>query len=126
MIKGVEHIAVFSKDSKALCDWYVNVLGFTVVYNNGKGTYFVAMEDKMMIEICKAEEDGGAFWEKTAGIRHIAFTCDDFEKTVEELKAKNVEIVADVSVSGSGVKTFFFKDLDGNIHHLIARPKPLI
>ena len=39
MITGIEHIAVCSKNTKALTDWYVKMFGFKVVYDNGKGTY---------------------------------------------------------------------------------------
>ena len=49
MIAGIEHIAVCSKDTAALKDWYIKVFGMKQVYDNGKGTYFVAAADGSMI-----------------------------------------------------------------------------
>ena len=46
MIAGIEHIAVCSKDTAALKDWYIKVFGMKQVYDNGKGTYFVASSCK--------------------------------------------------------------------------------
>ncbi len=40
MVNGIEHVAVVSKDTAALKDWYMEMYGGRVVYDNGKGTYF--------------------------------------------------------------------------------------
>ena len=32
MIRGIEHTAIAARDVAALADWYVAVLGFTIVY----------------------------------------------------------------------------------------------
>ena len=45
MVSGIEHIGIVSKDTAALKDWYMQVFGGKVVYDNGKGTYFIAFED---------------------------------------------------------------------------------
>ena len=45
--------------------------------------------------------------------------------SIEKLKKEAVEVVTDVSVSSKGIKTFFFKDIEGNIFHLIYRPEAL-
>ena len=127
MIKGIEHIAVCAKDTKRLTDWYVDVFGFKIVYDNGKGTYFVKAEDGSMIEIIKAD-DGERTTEMTApGIRHFALSVDgaDFGATVARLKDAGVCVLAEAKESASGVKTFFFTDPEGNIFHLISRPAAL-
>lgn len=128
MVKGIEHVAIFAKDTKALCDWYVNMFDLKVVYDNGKGTYFAAFESGDMIEFCMQTESGSDFGDKTGGIRHLALsvTEDGFDKMVEKLKNAGVEIVSDVSVSSKGIKTFFFRDIESNISHLIYRPQPLV
>ena len=127
MIKGIEHIAVCSKDTKALKEWYERVLGFREVYNNGKGTYFVAAPDNSMIEIMAAAELKGKGILTDSGIRHFALSIspEDFDRGVQKIRAEKVEIVTEV-VEKNGVKTFFFRDIDGNIFHFIAREKPLI
>ena len=127
MITGIEHIAVCAKDTAALKDWYVKMFDFKVVYDNGKGTYFVAAPDGSMIEIIAADKDMGKNEPNDSGVRHFALsvTDDGFEKMVEKLKAEGVEVVTDVKEK-NGIKTFFFRDIEGNIFHLIFRPNPLV
>ena len=127
MVTGIEHIAVLAKDSKALTDWYVNLFGFEIVYDNGKGTYFVKAADGSMLEIISSSTDCRPTDTKEWGIRHFALsvTEDGFDEMVEKLKAENVEVVTDAAVSPKGIKTFFFRDIEGNIFHLIYRPTPL-
>ena len=45
--------------------------------------------------------------------------------SLEKLREENVEVVTEVSVSSKGIKTFFFRDPEGNIFHLIYRPEAL-
>lgn len=129
MVSGIEHIGIVSKDTAALKDWYMEVFGGKVVYDNGKGTYFLAFEDGSMIEFVTAEEDRIADVERSAGIRHIALavTSEAFDEIVPVLKADSrVEEVHDVSENAAGLKTYWFKDIEGNFMHLIYRPTPLV
>lgn len=128
MIIGIEHIGITSPDTLRLKNWYADMFGGDVVYDNGKGTYFLAFSDKSMIEFVQGSEDKPEDTQKTAGIRHIALAVSDaeFMPTVEKLKSDSrVETVADVSVSPKGIKTYWFRDIDGNFAHLIVRPEPL-
>ncbi len=127
-ITGIEHLGIVSGDTAALKDWYMQVFGGKVVYDNGKGTYFLQFEDGSMIEFVTASEDKQADVERTAGIRHIAFavTSEEFDKIVPVLKAdERVEEVHDVSENAAGLKTYWFRDIEGNFAHLIYRPTPL-
>ena len=126
MITGMEHIAIFAKDTKALADWYVRVFDFKIVYDNGKGTYFVAAPDKSMIEICVADTEPRKTTAAESGIRHIALSTDNIEEMTKMLTDEGVEVVTPMKISDKGVGTFFFRDIEGNIVHLIQRPKPLI
>lgn len=128
MVTGIEHLGIFAKDSKKLADWYIDMFGCTLVYENAeKGTYFVAFPDKSMIEICKCEKASCKKCEPTqSGLRHIALTVDDFEGMVEKIKESKLDIVTDAVVSANGVKTIFFRDIAGNILHLISRKTPLV
>lgn len=127
MITGIEHIAVCAKDTAKLKDWYVKMFDFKVVYDNGKGTYFVAAPDGSMIEIIAADKDMGKNEPNDSGVRHFALsvTDDGFDDMVEKLKAEGVEVVTDAKEK-NGIKTFFFRDIEGNIFHLIYRPNPLV
>lgn len=129
MVQGIEHVAIVSHDTAALKDWYLKVFGGKVVYDNGKGTYFVAFENGDMIEFVTATDDKPADVEKSAGIRHIALAVDSesFDETVKILKADDrVEEVHDVSENAAGLKTYWFRDIEGNFMHLIYRPTPLV
>lgn len=122
---GIEHVGIFSKDTERLKNWYAELFGWKTVYDNGKGTYFLKADDGTMIEFCKAEFEGVGFEEKTEGIRHIAVSVDDFNEAAARVKAAGVEIIHDAKVNEKGVGTMFFKDIDGNIIHLIYREAKL-
>lgn len=127
MIQGIEHIAVCAKDTAALTNWYVKMFGWEIVYDNGKGTYFVKAADGSMIEIIASDGNDFVSEPKDGGIRHFALSVgeSDFDEEVAKLKAEGVTVVTDVVVSPKGIKTFFFKDIEGNIFHLIYRPVAL-
>ncbi len=124
---GIEHLAIIAKDTKVLTDWYTKMFDTSVVYDNGKGTIFLAFSDKSMIEFIPCEEtEREDIQPKRQGIRHIAISVDDFDASVEKLMKENVEVVTAPSTSAKGISTFFFRDIEGNILHLIYRPEPLI
>ena len=67
-------------------------------------------------------------WDKSAlGLRHIAFSVskEDFDFEVNKIKQMKLKIEADVCEAPSGVKTFFFRDPEGNLLHYIYRPVSL-
>ena len=125
MVKGIEHIAIFARDTAALKEWYVKMFDFKQVYENDKGTYFLKAQDGAMIEFVKTEENGGILGDKISGIRHIAIAVDDFEAMVDTLMNDRVEVVAKPLITPKGLKTFFFRDPEGNVLHLIYRPEAL-
>ena len=129
MVQGIEHAAIVSYDTAALKDWYLKMFGGQIVYDNGKGTYFLAFPNGDMIEFVTAQEDKPSDVERSAGIRHLALTVDSesFDELVPLLKAdERVEEVHDVSENAKGLKTYWFKDIEGNFLHLIYRPEPLV
>ncbi len=125
MKTGIEHIGIFSRDTDLLKNWYVAMFGWKIVYDNGKGTYFLKADDGSMLEFVKTEIDGGIHDMKATGIRHIAISIDDFDYMVEKVKNSGAKILTEASVSEKGIGTMFFEDPDGNVLHLISRPTPL-
>jgi len=123
---GIEHIAIFAKDTKTLSDWYKEMFEGEIVYDNGKGTYFVAFGDKSMIEFCSAKDANIPTELEVAGIRHIAISTDNFDTLCKKVIESGVEILKPASVSDKGIGTIFFRDIEGNILHLISRPTPLV
>jgi glyoxylase I family protein len=77
-----------------------------------------------MLEIIPSIGDRGPQTLKDPGIRHLAVEVDDFDAGLKELRAKNVNIIAE-PFENKGNRLVFFTDLDGNYLHLISREKPL-
>jgi len=123
MVTGIEHTAIASPDPQKLAQWYVDALGFVIVYNSGKAV-FVKAPDGTMLEIILSEGDALPAEMKTPGLRHLALTVDDFESELGKIKARNVNFLTEPADS-KGVKTVFFTDPDGNILHFIQRQTPL-
>lgn len=122
---GIEHIGIFTEDTKALKDWYIKVFDWKEVYDNGKGTYFLKADDGVMIEFCKTDVDGGTHPKNASGIRHLAISVDDFDALVERLTKEGVKVLTEATVSDKGIGTMFFEDPVGNVLHLIHRVNPL-
>jgi len=124
---SLEHIGICAKDTIMLKDWYVKLFKFRIVYDNKKElpTFFLLMDDESMIEIYPADYEMESVTNKHQGIRHIAFSTDEIEIEYKNLKDNNVEIVEDLKTSPIGVKTVFFKDIEGNILHFIQRHESL-
>ena len=101
------------------------MFGWKVVYDNGKGTFFLKADDGGMIEFCKTDIDGGKQDMKATGIRHIAISVSDFDGMVKKLMDAGVKVLTEAAVNPKGIGTMFFEDPDGNVLHLINRPSPL-
>mgnify|MGYP000886705588 CR=1 FL=1 len=89
----------------------------------------MAFADGSMIEFITAEEATPDYGTKAAGIRHIAIgvEAEAFDLLVITLKADSrVQEISDVVENAKGIKTYFFRDPEGNILHLIYRPVRLI
>ena len=127
MIRGIEHIALYTKNAKALADWYVEYLETKIVVDTGKGVLFIAFPDGSMLEIVENPDESTIPTSlETPGIRHLAITVDNFECAEGKVRKAGTEIMQEPLVAPNGAKTMFFRDLDGNILHFIKRPAPLI
>jgi glyoxylase I family protein len=123
MFKGLEHTAIASPNPRALANWYVEHLEFVINFEYD-GNFFVRAKNGSMLEIIPSLGDRGSQTLKDPGIRHLAIDVDDFDQALEQLRAKNVNFVAE-PFENQGNRLVFFLDLDGNYLHLISRPKPL-
>lgn len=131
IFQGIEHVAVFSADTTRLRDWYVQNLDMKTILDNGAGVYFLLMANGSMIELVPSTVPSicaGKPQVKDSGLRHIALTVDahDFGEAVHRLQDAGVETVGDTPRQfPEGLSTFHFRDPDGNILHLISRPRRL-
>ena len=122
MYKGLEHTAIASADPEALAAWYEKYLGFPICHRYG-GNIFVKAPDGTMLEIIPGAGDRPANEFKTLGIRHLAISVDDFDAAHEDLKSKGIEI--ENLVNAGGNRLAFFRDIEGNICHIIHREQTI-
>ena len=122
MYKGLEHTAIASADPESLAAWYEEYLGFSICHRYG-GNVFVKAPDGTMLEIIPGEgqRPDNEFW--SLGIRHLAISVDDFDGAHEDLKSKGIEI--ENLFNAGGNRLAFFRDIEGNICHLIHREKAI-
>lgn len=123
MFKGLEHTALASPNPRALANWYAEHLEFVINFEYD-GNFFVRAKNGSMLEIIPSLGERGPQTLKDPGIRHLAIEVDDFDQALEQLRAKNVNFIAE-PFENQGNRLVFFFDLDGNYLHLISRPKPL-
>ena len=127
MILGFEHFAIAALDSKTLADWYIQMFGLRVVYDNGKQppTFLLKAPDGTVIEILPAASGAKTDYRLTeAGFRHLAVTVDDYEAAEAHLRKQGVSDFIERRETSSS-KLLFFRDPEGNILHLMWREKPL-
>jgi predicted enzyme related to lactoylglutathione lyase len=109
MVKDIAFTAYPAKDVAALRDFYTRVLGlaFTAPFSEeGELKYDEAQIGSGWFAIMTTD------WAEIAPSGGLAFEVDDIEKTVEELKAQDVEVgnIYDTSVC----KLSSFNDPEGN------------
>jgi glyoxylase I family protein len=122
---SVEHIAIVAKDPAALKSWYERVLGARVVFNNGENppTFLVALGN-VWFEIYASEKSlPETANNKLAGLRHLALRVDSLEAAKTELEKRGVKFTEPERPAGGGGRVLFFADGEGNLLHLVERPK---
>jgi glyoxylase I family protein len=127
VIKSIEHIAILASDPGALARWYCETLAFTVlVATEAKGQFFVGLPEGGVVEFLPANDRTRAHQvSDDAGIRHIAFTVDDYDASARWLEENGVEFNAPHKETTGGNRMNFFNDPEGNLLQLVWRPKPL-
>ncbi len=123
MFTGIEHFAIASPNPKRLAEWYVSALEFEISFEYA-GNYFVQARNGGLIEIIPSEGERPEAGMRTAGLRHIAISVEDFDAALRQLQGQGVKLEGDPYMN-QGNRLTFFKDPDGNLLHLIKRDKPL-
>ena len=123
---ALEHIAVPSHDPVALKSWYERVLGAREVFNNGQTppTFLVALPGGGLLEIyVAAGTPGNRGDNKLAGFRHVALRVASIDSARAELESRGVRFNQEIRPAAGGGRVLFFEDVDGNLLHLVERPK---
>jgi glyoxylase I family protein len=123
---AVEHMGLAARDTVALKDWYVGVLGSREAFTDGKTppAFLLEIDGGLMIEIYPGETNLDATGNnKLAGWRHLALRVDSLESARAELARRGVIFDEPIKPAGGGGRVLFFRDSEGNLLHLVERPE---
>jgi glyoxylase I family protein len=121
-----EHLAIPSPNPVTLRDWYIRVLGAREIFNNGKTppTLLIALPGGGWFEIYAADTPlPGRGNNKLAGFRHVALRVDSIDTSKAELEKRGVKFTEEPRPAAGGGRVLFFEDCEGNLLHLVERPK---
>ncbi|MEH2386107.1 MAG: VOC family protein [Nostoc sp.] len=115
---GIHHVAIICSDYERSKNFYVEVLGFSIIqetFRAERNSYKLDLKvgENTQIELFSfPNPPERASKPEACGLRHIAFKVEDVEQTVFYLKSKGLE-VENIRVDEiTGKKFTFFKDPD--------------
>lgn len=118
-LNKVHHIAIICSDYSKSKDFYVNILGLTIVnevFREARNSYKLdlAIGDNYVVELFSfPTPPPRPSFPEACGLRHLAFEVDDLNIAVSDLEKKNV-VVEPIRVDEFTGKRFtFFADPDG-------------
>ena len=123
----IEHIGVPSANPVALKNWYERVLGARLIWDNGRNppTFLITLTGGALLEIypANATPNAGRGDNKLAGFRHVALRVNSIDAAKTELEKRGVKFEEEIRPAAGGGHVLFFKDCEGNLLHLVERPK---
>lgn len=117
--KNVHHIAVICSDYERSKKFYTDILGFEVireVYRKERSSYKLdlSLNGVFTLELFSfPNPPARPSHPEAAGLRHLAFSVDSLEATVEQLSLKGVVCEPVRTDEFTGKKFTFFSDPDG-------------
>ena len=132
VIKQIHHFALVVQNIETSVRWYEDNLGFTLERRFGFPEAnieiaHVLTPSGVRLELIEqagsrsSPDEGKDVFEALykRGAKHIGLLVDDIEAVAEDLKAKGIEVVQDVTViEPAGVKNFWVKDNSGNLFEI--------
>jgi len=119
MLNKIHHVAVICSDYEKSKDFYINILGLTVVqevYRAERKSYKLDLSvgGSYQIELFSFENvPGRPSRPEAAGLRHLAFEVDDVASVAAVLNSRGVP-TEDIRIDEHTGKQFtFFSDPDG-------------
>lgn len=122
---SVEHLGLAARDTVALKDWYVSVLGAVEVFQNGETppAFLLRLASGPLVEIYPAHTSlPETTNNRLAGWRHLALKVPSLAAARATLTARGVQFDEPVKPAGGGGQVLFFPDAEGNLLHLVERP----
>jgi len=109
MTLKLNHLHLKTKNPAATAQFYVDVMGATIVSQSPKGGYRVDLHG-LSLNITDLHADQKR--EQKYGMEHIAIDTDDLDAVVKKLKRRGINILEETTVSG-GKRVCFFEGPDG-------------
>lgn len=128
-VQQFHHFALVVPDLDAAVAWYGDLLGFRPERRFGfadAGVEIAHVVNDAGVRLELIQQAGSAASPdagrdvfaalKTQGAKHVGFLVADLDAAARELRARGVEIVADVTVvEPAGVRNFWVRDTAGNL-----------
>ncbi|WP_016937627.1 SMU1112c/YaeR family gloxylase I-like metalloprotein [Bacillus siamensis] len=118
MLKSIHHIAIICSDYEKSKAFYTETLGFGIIketYRKERGSYKLdlALDGTYVIELFSfPDPPERPTRPEAAGLRHLAFTVNDLEAAVRELKEKGIDTETVRTDPLTGKRFTFFFDPD--------------
>ena len=123
MIKGIEHIGLAANNPAKLVKWYQDNLSMELAFKENDECFFIKAPCGSIIEVYKSEKNSHDKDNNMAtGWRHLAIEVEDFDIEHQKLLNNGTQQVGNL-ISNDVKKLVLFKDCEGNLFHLIQRPK---
>lgn len=122
----MEHFALFADDLAALRDFYVEVMGMSILLDNSKAPvagYFLGDEAGTSLEIIARPP--GTSGANQRYVCHVAFYVNDVPATRADFERRGLIFETDTAVDTETFKTCFFRDPQNNRLQIVWRSKPL-
>ncbi len=119
MIKSMHHIAVICSDYNTSKAFYTDILGLVVLretFREERNSYKLdlALNGEFLIELFSFPDPPKRVSNpESAGLRHLAFSVEDINESVNSLLLKGIELESIRVDEFTGKKFTFFKDPDG-------------
>ena len=119
MLKAIHHIAIICSNYKTSKKFYTEILGFEIiqeVYRKERNSYKLdlSLNGIYFIELFSfANPPKRTSRPEATGLRHLAFSVENLELTIEDLASKNVECEPIRTDEFTRKRFTFFSDPDG-------------
>jgi glyoxylase I family protein len=117
LFKSINHVAIIVSDLSISKDFYINKLGFRLLAEierpERQSTIIYLDAGNGIIELFSfPQPPGRPAWPEACGLRHIAFSTDDFEGTIKKLNDFGIETEAVRTDVRTAKRMTFFHDPD--------------
>lgn len=118
MLENIHHIAIICSNYEKSKHFYTHILGLEIIreqYRQERNSYKLdlALNGQYVIELFSfANPPQRPSYPEACGLRHLAFSVKDIEKTCHWLKHNNIEVEPIRVDASTGKKFTFFCDPD--------------